>query len=131
MNNFGQADIGAVVSAIFGIFVLILMVVYVIIPLLSMTSDNIREQQVQPYKQIIQQKDAEISSMKDQLSQTNKDLEQLNQTYEKLVRENITKKDIEEIKYSFNNTQSEINLLNQKFDIVNTNFISVYNQTLL
>lgn len=113
------------------ILVVIIFIVGVFIPLLSSISNTLNEQQAQPYIQTIQQKEAEISSLKNQLAQTNTSLGQLNNTYEKLIRENITKNDFQEMKYSLNNTQAQINLLNQKFEIVNSNFVSVYNQTFL
>lgn len=111
-------------------FVLTLILI-LLIPFLSQFSEIFRQQQCQPYIQTISQKDVEISNLKDQLDQTNKALSDLSQKYERLIKENITKKDIEEIKLLFNNTQSQINLLNQKYDIVNNNFISVYNQLFL
>jgi hypothetical protein len=120
-------DIGKVIGTIISLLFLIIFVPF-LINLISISSDSLREQQAQPYIQTIQQKDAEISSLRNQLAQTNTSLIQLNNTYEKLIGENITKNDFEEMKISLNNTQAQINLLNQKFEIVNTNFISVYNQ---
>lgn len=120
-------DIGKIIGTIFTIFVLIILIP-VLFTLLSTTSETLREQQAQPYIQTIKQKDEEISNLKNRLAQTNTSLVQLNNTYEKLIRENITKNDFEEMKISLNNSQAQINLLNQKFEIVNTNLISVYNQ---
>jgi|GEM_PF-1969478 len=123
-------DLGKIISAIIGLIILIIFIP-ILFNLISISSDTLREQQAQPYIQTIQQKEAEISSLKNQLAQTNTSLVQLNNTYEKLIRENITKNDFQEMKYSLNNTQAQINLLNQKFEIVNSNFVSVYNQTFL
>jgi len=91
------------------------------------TSNLITEFQLQPYKQQLQQKDAEIQSLKQQIAQLEQQLEEWKQKYERLKRENITKEDIEEIKHYFNITQAQISLLNQKFEIVNNNFITAYN----
>jgi malonyl CoA-acyl carrier protein transacylase len=117
----------SIISFILFVFVVVPLVLHI----LSQFSDMLRQQQCQAYIQTIQQKDIEISGLKTQLNQANEALEELNQKYQQLIRENITKKDIEEIKILFNNTQSQINLLDQKFNIVNNNFISVYNQIFL
>jgi len=98
---------------------------------INQISESNREQIIKPYAQTIKQKDAEIAALKQQINQLNKALEEANKKYERLTKENITKKDIVEIKTYYNITQTQINLLNQKFDIVNQNFITVYNQLFL
>ena len=80
-----------------------------------------------PYNQQLQQKEAEIKALKQEISLLNQQLEAYKKKYEQLRNETITKEDIEEIKQYFNTTQTQINLLNQKFDIVNNNFVTAYN----
>ena len=120
-------DLESIIGA-FLTLIIILMLLPVLLSIVNVTSESQREQIIKPYVQTIQQKDAEIAALKQQINQLNKALEEANKKYEKLVKENITKKDIEEIKTYYNITQTQINLLNQKFDIVNQNFITVYNQ---
>jgi len=106
-----------------GIFALILLIA-VVIPIMSVLNANT----CQSYMQTIQQKDAEISTINTQLTQTQTQLDNLNKNYQRLISENITKKDIEDIKFDYNDTRAQIYLLNQKFDIVSTSFSNVYNQ---
>ncbi|MEM3556077.1 MAG: hypothetical protein QXF56_05140 [Candidatus Micrarchaeia archaeon] len=89
------------------------------------------EQQIKPYLLAIQQKDAEIADLENRLNQAETKLQNLSLDYDRLIKENITKKDVEDIKNSFNITQMEINYINQKIDLVNNKFISVYNQLIL
>jgi len=114
-------------EGIFGAIITIIIILFISNALLT----TLTEQKCQPYINQIQQKDAEIRSLNEQLNQTKTNLQQCKDEYNRLITENITKKDIEEIKQDFNLTQTQINLLNQKFDIVNNNFVTVYNQLFL
>ncbi|WP_423792056.1 hypothetical protein ACPB8Q_04855 [Methanocaldococcus indicus] len=109
------------------LLIVAIIILPIIIILLSSLSQILISTKSQPYIQQIEQKDAEISALKQQISQLQQQLQEYKQKYEKLRRENITKADIEEIKQYCNITQNQINLLNQKFDIVNNNFITAYN----
>ena len=108
-------------------FIIALLFLIVFIPVIFLLVANLTEYQCQPYIQQIQQKDTEINALKQQIAQLNQQLEEYKQRYAQLKNETITKEDIEEIKHYFNTTQTQINLLNQKFDIVNNNFITAYN----
>jgi septal ring factor EnvC (AmiA/AmiB activator) len=106
------------------VIISVIVVILIIVVLLQMLT----EQQCKPYISQIQQKDAEITSLKKQLNQTETNLQQCRYEYNRLITENITKKDIEDIKQDFNLTRTQIKLLNQKFDVVNNNFVTVYHQ---
>lgn len=84
------------------------------------------EQQCQPYKDTISQKDNEILGLNSQLNATNILLLSCNQGYSDLLKQNITKKDFEEIKGYYNLTQIQIANVNQKFDQFNQNYNSYY-----
>ena len=109
-----------------GIIALIFLVA-VVLPITCMLLPYVSEMQLQPYKQKLEQKEAEIQSLKQQIAQLEQQLEKWKQKYEQLKNETITKEDIEELRHSINLTQTQINLLAQKFDIVNKNFITAYN----
>jgi uncharacterized membrane protein YhiD involved in acid resistance len=81
--------IGAVVS---------ILIIVALIPVFISLSNMFTKQQCEPYINQISQKDAEITSLRDQLNQTNDNLQICRNEYNRLITENITKKDIEEIK---------------------------------
>jgi len=81
----------------------------------------------QPYKDTIKQKDINIEGLNTQLNVTNNLLVICKEEYSRLITENITKKDIEEIKGYYNLTQIQINNLDQKFETASTNYYNIYN----
>lgn len=113
-----------VITTVVGIFLAIIILLVFVPVMLSVINST----SCQSYIQTIQQKDAEIASLNTQLTQIQTQLDSLNANYQRLISENITKKDIEDIKFDYNDTRTQINLLNQKFDTVNTSFSNVYNQ---
>ena len=114
-------DVGKIIGAVISIFATIL-----IISILGVTFSNLGEQQCQPYKDTIAQKDADIINLNQRLNETENLLEQCRGDYNKLINENITNQDIEEIKGYYNLTQIQINNLNQKFQETNNNYFSFY-----
>ena len=112
-------DIAGIIYAIFAGIVMIIFI--------SAISGVFTDLQCQPYKTKIQQKDSDIAQCNEQLSLTKSELDKSNEKYAELVRENITKKDFEEIKAYYNQTQIKLYYLDQKFDTVNNNFYKIYN----
>lgn len=114
-------DIGKIIGAIGGIFVLIIFGTWMTIVL-----SQLGDQQCQSYKDTISQKEVEIGGLKSQINQTNELLQQCKNEYDKLINENITKKDVEDIKGYFNLTQLQINTITQKFEEINQNYNNFY-----
>jgi len=88
--------------------------ILLIIALISVSislSNMLTEQKCQPYINQIQQKDAEIRSLNEQLNQTKTNLQQCKDEYNRLITENITKKDIEEIKENIKDINSKLEYL--------------------
>lgn len=108
---------GGILSIIVAIFVLAAFV-----PLFTQLGD----QQCQPYKDTIAQKDVEIANLNSLLNESRGQYEICKNNYEELITQNITKVDFEEIKSFYNLTQIQVTNLEQKFDIINNNFIKVY-----
>jgi hypothetical protein len=111
------------------IWALVILFVFAIamIPVSVMVSNMFTEQKCAPYVSTIDQQKSTIIGLNDTNSQLSGSLGQCKNEYNRLITENITKKDIEDIKQDWNLTKTEITVLNQKFDSINTNFISVYN----
>jgi hypothetical protein len=114
-------DIGKIIAGIVSIFGILLFLIVA-----SVVFSQLGEQQCQPYKDTINQKNSEIDMWKGQLNETSRLLGQCKNDYEALIKENITKKDIEEIKGYYNLTQIQINNLNQKFEETNNNYFNFY-----
>lgn len=99
----------------------------VILLIVAQTSNIIAESQIQPYKEELQQKEVEIQTLKQQITQLNRQLKEYQEKYAELKNETITKEDIMLLKQYINSTQTQVNLLNQKLEIVNNHFITAYN----
>ena len=108
---------------------LIVLVIFVpvILHIAAQTSNFITELQIQPYKEELQQKEVEIQTLKQQIAQLNQQLKEYQEKYAELKNETITKEDIMLLKQYINSTQTQVNLLNQKLEIVNNHFITAYN----
>ena len=113
------------IGKILGIFGTIIGIIFFGI-FASIILSQLGEQQCQGYKDTISQKDIEINGLKSQINQTNNQLQQCNEEYDRLITENITKKDVEDIKGYFNLTQIQINTINQKFEDINQNYNDFY-----
>lgn len=77
----------------------------------------------------IDRKEQTISDLRGRINTLESRNENISQKYERLVEENVTKKDVEEIERELNQTSSEIKILNQKFETINQQFISSYQKT--
>jgi hypothetical protein len=104
--------------------IFLVLFLFVVIPIIM---HQLSELQCQPYKDTISRQEIEIQGLKSQLNEAYNQLNQCRENYDKLIKENITKKDIEEIKGFYNTTKIEINTLNQKFETINNSFVNVYN----
>jgi len=108
-----------------------LIVFFIFIPVIWLiavqTSNFITESQIQPYKEELQKKDAEIQALKQEIAQLNQQLKEYQEKYEQLKNETITKEDIQLLKHYINSTQMQVNLLSQKLEIANNNFVTAYN----
>ncbi len=114
-------DLAKIISGIFAIIILV-----VFLGAMGNLFSQLGDQKCQPYKDIISQRDTEIQGLNAQLTETEKQLTKCKTDYETLIKENITKKDIEEIKGYYNITQTQINYLNQRFDQTNENYFNFY-----
>jgi septal ring factor EnvC (AmiA/AmiB activator) len=114
------------ISKVFGAIISLVLVVSFLSVMGNMFT-AMGEQKCQPYKDEIIQKDTEITGLNAQNEELRKQLRQCQESYEKLVEENITKKDIEEIKGYYNITQYQISNLNQRIEQQNTNYVNFYN----
>ncbi len=120
-----MADIDPI-KAILGL-VSVFFSVLLVIFLFSYTNDTLIKDKCQPYQQQIDQNQITITSLNLTVNQTNKLLQECKDNYLELIKQNITKKDIEEIKGYYNITQIQIGELNQKFEQINTNYLKIYN----
>jgi len=114
-------DLGKILGAIGAIVAVIFIGTFAII-----VFSTLGDQQCRSYQDVINQKDIEISTLNGVINQTNDQLYQCRQDYDTLIKQNITKKDFEEIKGDYNLTQIQINNLNQKFEQFNKNYNSYY-----
>ena len=114
-------DLAKIISGVFAVIFLI-----IFLGVMGTLFAQFGEQKCQPYKDTISQKDGEIQGLKTQFGETGNQLSQCKNDYETLIKENITKKDIEEIKGYYNITQVQINNLKQKIDQTNENYFNFY-----
>ncbi len=115
-------DVGKIIGGILAVIVFV-----AFMGVMATLFSQLGDQQCQSYKDTIAQRDNEIAGLKLQINSTNDLLNSCNQQYEDLIKQNITKKDFEEIKGYYNITQIQINNLDQKFETVVTSFNKVYN----
>lgn len=115
-------DIGKIIGAIFGLFIFCIFGIAIV----NILFGTLSEQQCQPYKDTISQKETIIGGLNSTLQETANQLAQCNANYNQLVNYNITKQDFTEIKGYYNITQIAINNINQKFDQISENYISIY-----
>ena len=118
-------DLAGIITGIFAVVILV-----IFLGAMATIFAQLGEDKCQPYKDTIAQKDRDIATYNVALNQTGELLNQCRADYETLIKENITKKDIEEIKGYYNLTQIQINSLNQKFDTANQNYFNFYNVVL-
>ena len=127
MNKKGQIDFeGDPVKAIFGVIVLLIMG-FIVIVLLNALTSVFQEQQCKPLQDQLNQKDTQIGSLSAQLNETSNQLTTCRTEYTNLLKENITKKDFEEIKNYYNLTQIQINSLSQEIRQFIENNIKIEN----
>lgn len=98
---------------------------------LDIINTTLTEQKCQPYISQIGQLNSSLKSCEDQLNQTKLFLNQCREEYNILIKENLTKKDVEDIKQELNLTNERIILLDQKFETVNNTYVKVYKQLFL
>ncbi len=115
------------VAVIVGGF-LALMFILAMIPVFTSLSKIATDSQCAPYITQVGQKDSEISGLKQQNSQLDQNVQQCRAEYTRLITENVTKKDIEDLKQEINISRYDVAILNQKFDTVNNNYVAIYNK---
>jgi len=96
-------------------------------PVFFAIANSFNQQTCQPYINQIQQDNLTIAGLQNQSNQLASDLNKSRAEYNKLINENITKKDIEDIKQDLNLSFSNIQILDQKFDSIIQNFNTAYN----
>jgi predicted PurR-regulated permease PerM len=111
--------IEAVVSLVF-----LVMIASVLVQIPSMMDTGNPELEAE-----IDQKEKTIEQLRNEIDQLEQRNQNLSERYERLLNGNVTKKDVEEIEYRLNRTSSEIQILNQKFETVNNQFIDSYQKT--
>jgi len=114
-----SGELGKLLGLFFSFIIALLLLTYL--------TSFLSQQQCQPYIQQIQQKEAEIENLKQQIAQLNQQLKEYQEKYEQLKNETITKEDIQLLKHYINSTQMQVNLLSQKLEVTNSNFITAYN----
>jgi len=114
------------VAMIIGLFS-VLIIAYVAIALLSLTSSMTTGNVCKDYQNQITQLNGQIAGLNSQLAETNSQLQTCSAEYNNLVEQNITKKDFEDIKGYFNITQIQINTINSRLDQINQNYYSTQN----
>jgi|Deesub1362B_J571_1020462.scaffolds.fasta_scaffold00067_101 hypothetical protein len=107
--------------------IIALPIILVVLLLAIQVSNFISESQIHPYKEELKKKDAEIQALKQEIAQLNQQLTEYQEKYEQLKNETITKEDIQLLKHYINSTQMQVNLLSQKLEVTNNNFITAYN----
>jgi|SRR3989344_2841087 len=115
-------DFEKIIGLIVGVVALIFVGTF-----MTIIFSQLGDQQCQPYKDTINQKDTDINNLNLQINQTNFLLSQCRANYDELIKQNITKKDFEEIKGYYNLTNIQINNLDQKFQQFNENYNNYYN----
>ena len=79
-----------------------------------------------PYKSQIDQANVEISGLRQLNQNLSSNLQYCVTEYNRLLTENVTKKDIEDIKQTLSITENHLTVLNQKFDLIQNNYVSLY-----
>lgn len=111
-------------EGIFGLFVAL-----ALISILPGLIDSAMETGNPELEAEIDRKEETIGDLRDRIDTLESRNENISQKYERLVEENVTKKDVEEIEREINQTSSEVKILNQKFESINKQFISSYQKT--
>ncbi len=107
-----------------GFFALIALLIF--LPVFAAIIQMATDTQCQNYKQILQQKDAEISGLNEEIEKWKNSYNELNNNYQKLITENITKQDIEDIKTQAAVTQGQISNVEQRIEILNQSYTTNY-----
>jgi len=105
-----------------------LLMLSILLIIVSAVSAMLSSTQCQQYIQQIDRLKSDIGSGQAQFQQCSNTLNNCNSEYERLIAENITKKDIEDLKYSYDLIYQQNIQLNQKFETINNRFITAYNQ---
>ncbi len=128
MNKKGQEDIGKILGAIFGIFILFIFVI-IIINTFATVNNSITQDQCRPIQEQLGNCQIQLNSTLIAVNQTEGLLDQCNRDYGELENNTITRKDFEEIKGYFDLTKNEINSINNKISEVNRvyNFYTIKN----
>ncbi len=75
----------------------------------------------------IDQLKSDVAGGQAQVKQCSSELNNCSNEYQRLITENITKKDIEDLKYNYQTIYQQNILLNQKFENISNRFITAYN----
>lgn len=118
-------DIGELIGGVIGVVFLLYVMLNVIPPL----ADQIGEHDHPEYESTIESQEQTISELRDRIDTLEAQRDNLSARYERLVRENVTKKDVDDIEKELNRTATEIRIMNQRFETINQDFISSYQKT--
>lgn len=116
--------IGAALS-VFGLISLYI-VVMLLVSVLGFISELFTGDKCATYKSQIEQANVEISGLRQLNQNITSNLQQCVTEYNRLITENVTKKDIEDIKQTLSITENHLTVLNQKFDLIQNNYVAMY-----
>ena len=132
MNKKGQSiDLNNPIGAIMGLIVFIF-VVGALFTALGAISNSITQDQCKPYQEAAQQCQLQHESDLIALNQSTTLLDQCRYDYVELSNSTITRKDFEEVKGYFSQTQNEISTINKKIDGIDRiyNFYTIKNYSI-
>lgn len=109
-----------------GIFVIAIIAI-ILVSFISSVSESLTENKCEPYIKQINDCNLDKNKLNYVIAEKNANLLNCQSDYNKLITENITKKDFEEIKSDYNIIRYEINTLNQKIDSGDHYQIKIYN----
>lgn len=92
-----------------------------LIAILYAVTAPLNQAQCKPYQDKISTLEGDIGQCNSKLSNTESRLNDSEERYNRLLRENITKKDIEDLKWFLNETRTEVYFLKQDFKTLNSN----------
>jgi hypothetical protein len=115
--DFGNDPVGSIVT-----LMIVLVLLVFIIGVAAQFGSILTGDACKSYINTISQKEGEISGLKQQLNETNRQLTSCTNEYQRLITENVTKKDVDDLKGYYNLTLIQMNTLNQKFDQISNNY---------
>ncbi|NCP72084.1 hypothetical protein GW835_01680 [archaeon] len=112
--------------AIIGGILVVFIIVMIFIPIIQGLFGLLSEDKCKPIVDKLNNCELNKITLNNNIIQISSQLKNCQSDYNKLITENITKKDFEEIKNDYNIIQYQITNLNQKFENIENSQISIY-----